>query len=174
MGSDKFDLGVAGEPLWRRQAAVLRAAGAERVALVRRPGQATPEGAICWRDLYSGAGPLAGLHAALARLTEPWMAVLAVDMPGIDAGWFRWLAGFCRPGVGAMARHAEACEPLAAIYPRGALPEVTARLQRKDLSLQRLASSLARTGRLRLVPLPTAMRGRVRSLNTPEQLRAFI
>lgn len=173
MGSDKTEVRLDGEPLWRRQSRVLREAGAERVILVRKPGQPAPEGAEVRRDGTAGAGPMAGLHAALASQSAPWVAVLAVDMPGIDAAWFRWLLGFCRPGAGAMVRHAQACEPLAAIYPAQAINEITARLQRRDLSLQRLALALAAAGRMALLPLSAAAAAQVSSVNTVVQLAHF-
>jgi molybdopterin-guanine dinucleotide biosynthesis protein A len=169
MGSDKMNLEVAGEALWRRQARVLREAGAERVLLIRRPGQGLPEGITTRRDLYANSGPLAGLQAALVGAAEPWIAVLAVDMPGIDAAWFRWLGGFCGPGIGVMVGGAEGFEPLAAIYPREALAEITGRLQRRDLALQRLARNLAESGRLRVLPVSANAAGRTANLNTPGQ-----
>lgn len=164
-GFDKARALLGGEPAWRRQARILRSAGADPVVLVRRPGQPAPDGIACWRDSIAGAGPLAGLHAALARRQAAWIAVLAVDMPGIDSGWFRWLSGFCRQGVGAIGRHPAAFEPLAAIYPAEALAEVEVRLRRHESSLQGLALALAAAGRLRIVPLPAAQAARVASLN---------
>jgi len=169
VGFDKAWALLGGEPAWRRQVRVLRSAGADPIVLVRRPGQAAPDGIMCWRDAIAGAGPLAGLHAALARRQAPWIAVLAVDMPGIGPGWFRWLSGFCRQGVGAIARHPAALEPLAAIYPAEALAEIEARLWRHESSLQRLALALAAAGRLRIVPLPAAQAARVASLNAPAE-----
>jgi len=170
MGSDKAELVIGGEPLWRRQVRVLREAGADPVFLVRKPGQSAPGGIEVRRDRVDGAGPLAGLEAALNSSLAPWVAVLAVDMPGIDAAWFRELRRLCRPGVGAMARHSQACEPLAAIYPIEALAEVGARLERRELSLQRLALALAAAGRMTLVPISDAEAARTVSLNTAEQL----
>jgi molybdenum cofactor guanylyltransferase len=173
LGADKAGLIVDGEPLWRRQLGVLRAAGAAESVLVRRPGQGAPPDAVCWRDPVDGAGPLGGLLAALRPRAAVWVAVLAVDMPGIDPRWFRWLQGFCRPGVGAMARHAEACEPLAAIYPAEALGEIETRRGSRDHALQRLARALATAGRMSLVPLPAVEAPRARSLNTAAQLECW-
>jgi molybdenum cofactor guanylyltransferase len=173
MGSDKAEIPLNGEPLWRRQIRVLRDAGAERVMLVRKPGQPAPGDVAVRRDRASGAGPMAGLHAALIAASAPWVAVLAVDMPGIDAAWFRRLRGFCRPGAGAMVRHARACEPLAAIYPAEAIVEITARLGRRDLSLQRLALALAAAGRMALLPLADSERICTVSVNTAVQLKIW-
>jgi len=173
MGSDKAEILIGGEPLWRRQVRVLREAGAERIMLVRKAGQPAPDGIEILRDSVEGAGPMAGLHAALASSSAPWVAVLAVDMPGIDATWFRWLRGLCRPGIGAMVRHSRACEPLAAIYPVGAITEIASRLGRQDFSLQQLALALESEGRMTLVPISDAEAAKTVSVNTVGQLNDF-
>jgi molybdopterin-guanine dinucleotide biosynthesis protein A len=170
LGSDKAELRLKGEPLWQRQLDVLRKAGASRVVLVRRPGQAAPPGVECWRDGTEGAGPLRGLRAALAPRLAPWVAVLAVDMPGINPAWFRWLGKFCGPGIGAMACHPGAYEPLAAIYPAEALEAVESHLAGEDQSLQSLAWDLASAGRMILRPVTKAAAARLTSINTPLHL----
>jgi molybdopterin-guanine dinucleotide biosynthesis protein A len=167
MGRDKAQLRLNGEPLWRRQVRVLRAAGAERVVLIRRRGQAPLESADSRLDVFAGSGPLAGLHVALGIGDRRWVAVLAVDMTGIDAAWFSWLRGFCRPGAGAIARHAGSLEPLAAIYPAQAHAEIADRLARRDLSVRRFALALGAAGRMTIVTLPADGARRTASLNTP-------
>ena len=168
-GSDKSALPFAGEPLWRRQLGVLRAAGATETVLVLRPDQAAPAGVRCRWDRLEGVGPLAGLEAALVAPESSFVAVLAVDMPGIDADWFRWLQTFCRPGTGAMARQGGLCEPLAAIYPAEAIGEIETRLARHDHSLQPLARALAAQGLMTLVPLDARRARCVASINTADQ-----
>jgi molybdopterin-guanine dinucleotide biosynthesis protein A len=176
MGQDKALLTLDGEPLWLRQTQVLREAGAEIIGVVRQRKQtalALPPEIHLWHDAVIGAGPLAGLDAALSACETEWLAVLATDMPRIDAGWFHWLRGFCRPGCGAMAR--QLCgdhEPLAAIYPRAAQVEVTRRLHAGTCSLQSLADTLMISGQLAGVPLPRAEHWRVSNWNTPAEVRA--
>ena len=167
MGREKAFVVHGVEPLWRRQIRVLKGAGAERVVLIRRREQESLDYPDCRHDVYEQSGPLAGLHAALGVRGYEWVAVLAVDMPGIDPAWFLWLRGFCRPGIGAAARHGDVLEPLAAIYPCEALGEVEARLGRRELSVRRMALALAAAGRLTLVSLPVRYEGRVASLNEP-------
>ncbi len=173
MGEDKAGLVLDSEPLWRRQVGVLAGAGLGRVVLVRRQDQDAPPGVECWRDCIEGIGPLAGLHAALLPRAADFVAVLAVDMPGIGPGWFEWLSGFCREGSGAMARHADVCEPLAAIYPAEALAAVEAQIGAKYHSLQHLALSLASVGRMTLLPLEGAEASRLGSVNTRSQFSAW-
>ncbi|HVW20798.1 MAG TPA: molybdenum cofactor guanylyltransferase, partial [Opitutaceae bacterium] len=131
MGRDKALIEIGGVPLWRRQASVLRAAGAEEVWLSLRAGQEPYPGASAWlRDARAEAGPLAGLLAGLSGLPGGWLLVLPVDMPQVGASWFARLRAACRPGTGAVFRSAGGFEPLAAIYPAGARAEAERRLAR--------------------------------------------
>ncbi|AOS46177.1 molybdopterin-guanine dinucleotide biosynthesis protein MobA [Lacunisphaera limnophila] len=171
MGRDKATLAHEGRPLWERQAAVLRDAGCAFVGVVRQPGQAPlglPEPVLLWHDAVADAGPLAGLHAALSSSRTLLVAVLAVDMPRIDAWWYHWLGSYCGSNIGAVAcRPDGSYEPLAAIYPRTALVEATARLAGPDRSLQALAGALMTRHLLRSVPLPEGELWRVANWNTP-------
>ncbi|MDR2674600.1 MAG: molybdenum cofactor guanylyltransferase [Opitutaceae bacterium] len=179
MGRDKALLPAAGEPLWRRQARVLHEAGAERVSVVLRRRQLPPPGladasARVLRDRFPGAGPLAGLHAALSA--EPpgaLVMLLAVDLPRIDAAWFVWLLRFCQPGAGAAACAAGVPEPLAAIYPAEAAPLAAAALAAGDCSLRRLLPLLAGRGLLRLAEIPPGHREIFANCNTPADYAAL-
>jgi len=193
MGSDKALLPWEGRPLWERQVAVLTQAGASPVAVVRRTDQDALSD-LCWRDRRTGCGPLAGLETILEHTlafrypiprteglrsgTPPGVscplnappfnrvAVLAVDMPWVEAEWFQWLLSHSEPHQGAVAHHAEAFEPLAAIYPVNLLAEVTARLDRSELALQSLVRAAADRGQIAVVPIPPERLLAVRSLNS--------
>ncbi|MBI2511793.1 MAG: molybdenum cofactor guanylyltransferase [Opitutae bacterium] len=123
MGRDKARLCVDGVELWRRQQRVLTAAGARPVIFALRAGQRSfAPGLTVVRDTREGVGPIAGVHAALRACETEWLAVLAVDLPRVDAAWFEKLAGLCRPGRGAVGVSREGFfEPFAAIYPLAAL-----------------------------------------------------
>ena len=168
MGRDKALLDCNGEPLWQRQVRMLREAGARPAIVIRRSGQPRlGERMHHAHDTIEGAGPLAGLHAALAACRTHWLAVLAVDMPLINAAWFRWLGQFCRPGVGAVARVPSGFEPLAAIYPREAIAIATSHLRLGNRSMQDLITTLIRNGRMTDVRLPASERRRVANWNMP-------
>jgi len=173
MGQDKATLVVNGRPLWQHQGAMLRSAGAGVVGIVRRPGQAElrlSKDLIVWHDTLSGIGALAGLHAALHACPTGWLAVAAVDLPRLEAGWFLWLATHCSPDRGAIARHPDGhFEPLAAIYPQAATAEVNRRGAGRDFSLQSLAESLIAQQLLASVPLPADRLAQVENWNTPAE-----
>lgn len=171
MGRDKATLAHEGRPLWARQAGILREAGAEPVAIVRAPGQpplGLPDDLLLWHDTVTGVGPLAGLHAALSQGRTSLLALLAVDMPRVDAWWFQWLGSFSGSTIGAVACRPDGTyEPLAAIYPRLALKEAAARLTGPDRSLQSLVAALVERHLLRSVPLPENETWRVSNWNSP-------
>jgi len=153
MGRDKARLSVASEPLWRRQRCILTEAGAGRVVFALRPGQRrfAPELEIV-RDTWRGIGPMAGLHAALSDCRTAWLAVVAVDLPRVEAEWFRRLAQVCEPGRGAVGVNAEGFfEPFAAIYPREAQGELARAAQSGRHSLQPVLRALVRAGCMRTV-----------------------
>lgn len=173
MGRDKALVEIAGTPLWQRQRDVLLAAGAASVVVVRRPGQTPVADDVVHRwDLVPDAGPLAGLHAALTGAPGATLAVLAVDLPAVDGTWFHWLIGHSQPGSGAVARHADGFEPLAAIYPPTALALVNEHLSAGHFSLQKLVTALVERGLLGIATLPEAERWRMANGNTPAELTA--
>lgn len=137
MGRDKALLPWAGEPLWRRQWRVLEQAGAGEIFLSARPEQAwVPAGVTPLADEVPGAGPLAGIAAALDRCRTSHLMVLAVDLPHMTPVWFAQLATTCAPGRGAVGRRGKFFEPLAAIYPVELREPAAAALARGDFALQ--------------------------------------
>ena len=166
MGRNKALLRVGGEPLWQRQMRVLKEAGARPVWLVQAPGQrALAPGVL--RDTVRDAGPLAGLHAALAQCRRGHLAVVAVDLPQIDPGWFSRLAGLCAPGIGAVARIRLGYEPLAAIYPEESLAEAAARLAGREFSLQEFVAALVRKRQMRVLRVDSAAHRQLANWNAP-------
>jgi molybdenum cofactor guanylyltransferase len=155
MGRDKALLASDdGRPLWARQREVLAAAGAAEIFLSARAEQAWAERAEGFsdvvRDARADCGPLGGIVAALARARHRQVAVLAIDLPRMEAAWFGELVRICAPGVGAVGRSDGRFEPLAAIYPREILPEAQAALAQGELSLQRLLASAEARGTMRV------------------------
>ena len=91
MGRDKLPLTVGGVPILRRVHEALAEACDEVVAVVSGEGspESLPEGVRVARDLRtgdggSGAGPLAGLEAAMHHARYPQVFVAAGDMPFVS------------------------------------------------------------------------------------------
>lgn len=163
MGCDKALLSVPAEgnlPLWERQCEVLRRAGARRLYLSARPGQAwtqaarkRPDFAGILHDALPGCGPIVGITAALERAAGAHVAALAVDLPQISAAWFAGLIAKCAPGIGAVGRRQGFFEPLAAIYPREMMWLAWESLARGEYALQRLITSGVERDLLRVVDI---------------------
>lgn len=166
MGRNKALLRINGEPLWQRQLRVLKEAGADPVHLVQARGQRALTRGIL-RDTVRNAGPLAGLHAALAQCRSGHLAVVAVDLPYIEPAWFARLAKLCASGIGAVSRTRNGYEPLAAIYPCETLPEVEARLSGKKFALQALIKALVHSRRMRVLSLKNTECRQLANWNTP-------
>src|SRR5438067_7336736 len=77
-GVAKHEILVGGEPIFARQVRVL----APRVSEILVSGPAIA-GYRSVSDSKAGAGPLAGIAAALVAVRTPWLLVLAGDMPYI-------------------------------------------------------------------------------------------
>ena len=141
MGSDKALLEIEGQPLWRKQYALLAQAGAsDRMISARADQTWLPLEVVRVNDATPDLGPLSGLAAALERCRQAHLLVLAVDMPHVPRNWIMKLRERCDDRIGAVGRTAAGdYEPLAAIYPKAAmLPLAKAALADRELSLQRL------------------------------------
>src|SRR4051812_31151961 len=122
MGRDKALLEFEGATLWRRQLALLGQIGASEIFLSARSDQAWSRPAAGFTatlyDQSPDCGPISGITAALERATFSTVAVLAIDLPRMNAEWFARLREKVAPRVGAVGRRGDFFEPLAAFYPR--------------------------------------------------------
>ncbi len=76
-------------------------------------------------DALSGDGPLVGIHAALQAATTPFVFVVGCDMPSLQPGLIRDLAGRPRNyDVVIPALQDDQFEPLHARYSTACLPEI--------------------------------------------------
>lgn len=175
-GAAKAFLEVGGAAILDRQIQVLRPRFAE--IFVAAAPQADPapfqaRGLGIVADLYPGAGPMAGLHAALAACRTPWLFVVACDMPFLDGDLIDRLIGFTArdPASGAFVPMRDGrAEPLHSLY-RAALAAAAERCLKSgrramtDL-LDRVATRYIEESDL---PGLTATRS-LSNLNTPEDL----
>lgn len=93
-------------------------------------------------DVLPDAGPLGGLVAALRRSPHPLLAVVAVDLPWLDAGLLGLLADRIGDRDAAVCVTEGGIEPLHAVYARSALPVAEAALAGPDRSLRRMVAKL--------------------------------
>jgi len=120
-GQDKGLMPLAGESLIARVSGAMRAqAGALLICANRHEEAYAAFGAVVADALGGYAGPLAGIAAALAVCTTPWLLTVPVDCPEPPAELGpRLLEAAIATGVSlAVAHDGERGQPLFAIYRR--------------------------------------------------------
>ncbi len=173
-GLDKGRIRFRGLPLALRTVSLL-AGIFEEVVLVTNSAEdypGLPPGVLLAGDRFPGQGPLAGIHAGLARSSRPAAFCVACDMPFLSAGLIRRLARRFReldcdlllPRVG------EEVEPLHALYHRRLLGQMERLLSDGQGNSVRRLFPAARTAYLQL-PDTAAVRRIFTNLNTPEDVR---
>jgi molybdopterin-guanine dinucleotide biosynthesis protein A len=168
MGRDKAFLEIGGETLLAGQIKIVRAAGAAEIFI---SGRAEIDycrfGQKVLLDKFSAAGPLAGVERALAAANWPRVLVLAVDLPAMDADFLSALAGNGADNLGAIPRVAGNLEPLAAFYPKAALPLVESLLEAGENSVANFARHCVQSGLARFVDLADDQAFRFANWNAP-------
>lgn len=163
MGRDKAFLPYRGQPLGAWVARLAEAA-AGSVTLVGDPARYASLGFPVIPDRLSGAGPLAGIHAALEHTQADWNLVLACDMPGLE---LRFLHSLLREaetrGAACLAPAGPSglFDPLCAVYHRRALPLVRQALHAGTRKLSAVLDLLGAAA----FPIPAALG----NANTPQQ-----
>lgn len=171
MGRDKAAIVFRNEPLWRRQLRVLRDLGPEKIFVSARTESSwLPDDTELLLDEPPSRGPLSGLANALSRMKTSHLVVLAVDMPFVTCEQLQFLCSEATGGCGVVPIVGERTEPLAAIYPREAVPDFISALAGPDLSLQPLVRKLAAAGKVRTFLVPREEERFYHSINTPADL----
>lgn len=89
MGSDKAFLELAGRPLLAHSLDLARSVTAD-IRIVGDPQKFAAFGVVV-ADVYSGRGPLGGIHAALAHSATDWNLILGVDLPFLEPRFLQYL-----------------------------------------------------------------------------------
>ncbi len=125
MGTDKAFLDFHGRTLLERALAVMGAVCDQVMIVGDRAKFAKYESAECRAvvaDIFSGCGPLGGIHAALTRSAAELNLMLAVDMPFVSAELleFLWAAAEDEGNhaIVTVPRTGRGLQPLCAIYRR--------------------------------------------------------
>jgi molybdopterin-guanine dinucleotide biosynthesis protein A len=160
-GIAKHEIVVGGETIFARQVRVL----APRVAEIVVSG---PEiaGYRSVQDAVAGAGPLAGIAAALAAVATPWLLVIAGDMPHVTGELIDELLARAE-GDAACVRERGLPEPLISVIHRRVLPVIEARLAAGRFK----ASALFTEAGLAVAWLDDPDPRALKSINAPEDLR---
>lgn len=172
MGCDKALLEFAGRPLLRH-AIELASSVAPDVRIVGDPSKYAAFGPAI-SDIYSGRGPLGGIHAALADSTKGLNLVLATDLPFVQPGFLRYLIAKAQatdafvtvPQIGRYF------EPLCAVYRKQFAETVEAALSKGKNKVDALfAQSPTRIVSEKEIVGAGFSSAMFRNLNTPDDMR---
>ena len=137
MGGDKAALPWTGTTLAHRAAAVLAEALGEVV--IAGPAELARADVEAVADLFSGRGPLAGLHAGLVRAGGRSIFALACDMPFVGVELVRHLttaAGDTAGEAGAWVAASDGgIQPLCGVYTPACRVAAEERLRAGELSV---------------------------------------
>lgn len=86
-------------------------------------------------DIHVGCGPLAGIHAALTKISTPQAFVVGCDMPYIDCRLITFLCNLADNWDVALPWLEAGPEPLYAVYRKSSLPVITDHLQKKQVKI---------------------------------------
>jgi molybdopterin-guanine dinucleotide biosynthesis protein A len=171
MGQDKATLFFRGVPLWQNQLELLRLLQPVEIFVSAQIDPAwRPSDAKFVADTKPSCGPISGIAAALSRISNDYLIVLAIDMPFITGAYLRSLCERIEPGRGIVPVIEDRAEPLAAIYPRDAATEFGSALSGADFSLQPLIRKLIAFGKLLPIKVSDDERPYFRNLNEPTDL----
>ena len=174
MGSDKAAMLVDGEPLWRRQLKTLQGTQpAELFVSGPLDGPYRDAGVRIVPDPEPLLGPLSGITAALNECTTNWLLALAVDLPHMRTDYLLRMVRAATQGNTGIVPVMEGAklEPLAAVYPRSALPIAAARHSAKQLKLADFISDLEARGWMQRMDVPAEDAICFTNWNSPEDVK---
>jgi len=115
-GADKAFLTVDGRSVFERTLGLLRRCFPQVVVVSNSPAKYAHFDIELTSDEFRGQGPLAGLHAGLARVRHPFAFVVACDMPFLRVEPIAFLVGRLADQDAVVPRWEGDIEPLHALY----------------------------------------------------------
>ena len=173
MGQDKAALVVDGRPLWERQLDLLRTTHPAELLISGPPdGPYAGCGIRIVPDVHAGLGPLSGIAALLSACASEWLLVLAVDLPAMKPEFLAMLLQETQHyacGV-VPVTGSGLIEPLAAVYPKAALPAAERHLAARQLKLADFVEELERCSLMRRLTISPQDAALFANWNRPEDV----
>jgi molybdopterin-guanine dinucleotide biosynthesis protein A len=167
MGTDKALLSLEGTPLILC-AVTAAAAVCGSVSLVGDPARYSRLGFPVVADTFPGAGPVAGIEAALHATTADWNLILACDMPALSPAVLETLFIGDDTVDCALPKYPDGkVEPLCAVYHRHCHPHIRAALEH---GLRKVTIALEG---LAIRYIPVTSEESFTNLNAPEDVRRY-
>ena len=173
-GADKAFLTVNGQTVFQRTLQLLRGSFPQVVVVTNRPEKYLRFDVQVATDEFLGQGPLAGIHAALGRVRQPYAFVVACDMPFLRREPIAFLVQRVEAHEAVIPCWDGDIEPLHAVYARELRAPMGAALRRGVRGIRQFLPEI----RVDYVP-EVVMRNvcgaeeSFRNVNTPEEAARF-
>ena len=175
MGTDKAFLKLGNHTLLESAISVICSVSPD-VAIVGDPDNFSAYGTVI-EDIYRGAGPLAGIHAALQYSSADLNLVIAVDLPFVSTELlgFLFATAEATDAVVTVPRTVSGFQPLCAVYRRAfaaaADDALRAGKHKIDALFASVATRIIDEGELRAAAFSEKL---FSNLNTPEDVQAML
>ncbi len=150
-GSNKALAAFHDQPLISHAGALLSTLFSETLLVTNNPEDYDFLGWPMTGDIFPGAGPLAGIHAALNTVTSPQVFVVGCDMPLVQEKLVRLLCRQSGDWDAVVPKLDKGLEPLCAVYRKSCLPVIEENLKKGRRKLHRLFEQI----RTRKIPPET-------------------
>lgn len=141
MGTDKASLRLGGETLLARTIHVVSQVSGDVLVIGRAQGNDTSSARYIADDIPD-SGPLSGILTGLRQAKYPYAAVVACDMPFLNANVLRLLTEAAEGYDVAVPRLDGRVHPTLAVYGRSCIRVIERQIAREDLALSTLLTEL--------------------------------
>jgi molybdopterin-guanine dinucleotide biosynthesis protein A len=135
-GSNKALAMVDGKPLIQHVADLMSSLFPECILITNTPAEYEFLSVPMTHDRYQDSGPLAGIHAALLKISTPRAFVVACDMPNLSPELIQYICNINEQEYEVIIPSPEkGQEPLFGIYHKKSLEVIESYLQQKDFKI---------------------------------------
>ncbi len=135
MGTDKSFVLFQGRPLIEVVLERVAGLGAETLLVTNNPPAYAHLGLPMFSDVLPDNGPLGGIYTAVLRAQNPYVLVVACDMPWLNPKLLTYQLDLRHAADIVVPRWDKYPEPLHAVYSKACLPAIEASLQAQMLKI---------------------------------------
>jgi molybdenum cofactor guanylyltransferase len=135
MGVDKSFVPILGKPMIEHVLERVRGLGDEQILITNKPEEYAYLGLPMYGDIYADRGPLGGLHTALFHAGQPYILVVACDMPWLNRPLLIHMLELRQTADIIVPRWDRFPEPLHAVYSKACLAPIEENLQADRLKI---------------------------------------
>lgn len=135
MKFDKQEIKIGGQLLVKRTLAKLKAIFPNVTVVTNRPELYKDLGVKTIQDIYPGLGPISGLHTGLVNSNQDQVFMMAVDMPGVEEDYIRWLDNQYSEDLDGILVTQPYIEPMKAIYNKRLLARLEKQITNQEYRL---------------------------------------